>query len=298
MIWKVVEIKSWKDFIENIELIKNKSMVYRGECDTDYKLESSLKREISLFEKTKRGRESIEQMMIRYENTFIEKFKSESHLYSTSNMEYDSWSKIDLLSILQHFGAPTRLLDWSYSPYIAAYFSVNDKLEKDSILYAIDMSSIQEVNKSKIEGYKKDFNIKNGEKSDIIDIGKKYADAKKRSELKGNSYTEEIILEMFKPQKMNIRIARQQGLFLVSSKIDVNYEDIISNYSIEDGKNKDGIEVAFKFIIAKEIKLEILKNLQLMNISREILFPDIEGYCKGMKYKLINDNYFDVKGEM
>lgn len=35
-----------------------------------------------------------------------------------------------------------------------------------------------------------------------------------------------------------------------------------------------------------------------MNISSEILFPEIELYCKGLKYKLLNNNYSVTKGEI
>jgi hypothetical protein len=43
------------------------------------------------------------------------------------------------LSLMQHYRLPTRLLDWSFSPLIAAYFSVNDRFVEpvDACIWAL-----------------------------------------------------------------------------------------------------------------------------------------------------------------
>lgn len=41
------------------------------------------------------------------------------------------------LSIAQHHGVPTRLLDWTINPLVACFFSVNENFESDGVIYAI-----------------------------------------------------------------------------------------------------------------------------------------------------------------
>lgn len=90
----------------------------------------------------------------------------------------------------------------------------------------------------------------------IIQFGKHYADLKAEADKKETPFTEEIILQPNEPNKKNIRLARQQGLFLISSKIDVDYEEIISNYDISEGRILDkDIYVTKKLLLTKILNL-------------------------------------------
>jgi hypothetical protein len=55
----------------------------------------------------------------------------------------------DWLAIAQHHGLPTRLLDWSYSPLVAAFFSVEGHYGVDGAIYAMDAPMIIETRKHK-----------------------------------------------------------------------------------------------------------------------------------------------------
>lgn len=49
---------------------------------------------------------------------------------------------IEWLALMQHFGAPTRLLDFTQSPYVATYFAVEDATE-DSVIWAVNESWVR-----------------------------------------------------------------------------------------------------------------------------------------------------------
>jgi hypothetical protein len=284
-VWKEIKISSWMDLIKKLDDMKEKRMVYRGQPNHNWTLETSFKREIGLFSKLKKENESIELMLIRLEKEMISNFKSQYHLY-TNDLLNDN-NDLYNLSVLQHYGAPTRLLDWSYSPFISTFFAVNSNFNDDASIFALNLEYITQVNQIKVDEFRVLTNS-NSKSIDIIGYGKHYADFKDRS--KDESYDEKIILMGYEPEKKNIRLARQQGLFLVSSKIDVTFEEILSSYNIVNGSNEDSDDIAIKLVIDKNIKMELINNLQMMNISNEILFPEMEGYCKSIKYRLLQRN--------
>lgn len=46
-------------------------------------------------------------------------------------------------SVLQHYGAPTRLLDWTYSPWVALYFAAVSHHDKDGAVWWFDQSAFE-----------------------------------------------------------------------------------------------------------------------------------------------------------
>lgn len=96
--------------------------VFRGHSDAAYKLLPSVGR----GPHTARSRE-------RYESSLFEIFCREACGY-LSNVPTDVW---EWLSIAQHHGLPTRLLDWSHNPLVALYFAVAAKAELNGELFAL-----------------------------------------------------------------------------------------------------------------------------------------------------------------
>ena len=128
-------IDSWKSAINWIDIVqeysRNRSMVWRGVSNADYPLHSSLYR--NLYELPKKV---TEDELSRYENKFID--------LARKRWRFDGIDALELMAQLQHFGAPTRLIDVTYNPLIGLWFACRDGQDgigaHDGRLFAFDVS--------------------------------------------------------------------------------------------------------------------------------------------------------------
>jgi hypothetical protein len=103
----------------------NTTVIYRGLKDfVKYKLQPKVGRPDVRFDGKK--------LTPKNEERIFEFFKRRYVGLATLNPA-DKW---ELLAIAQHHGLPTRLMDWTRNPLVAAYFAVQKKFEGDSVIYA------------------------------------------------------------------------------------------------------------------------------------------------------------------
>lgn len=104
------------------EKAQRQTVWFRGHCRAEYTLLPSLARSARALER--------EQLLSK-------RFKQNASPFRTSPPQ-DEW---EWLFLMQHFGIPTRLLDWTESPLVALYFAVNDSDpshdDTDAIVWAL-----------------------------------------------------------------------------------------------------------------------------------------------------------------
>jgi hypothetical protein len=106
--------KSFAEFVSLIEkeLSHNGSLLwFRGCGRSDYKLLPTLYRHPSL---------STLEEYAKLEQDLMTRFRQRSLPFHNRSLQ-DDW---DTLFFMQHYGIPTRLLDWTENPFIALYFAV------------------------------------------------------------------------------------------------------------------------------------------------------------------------------
>ena len=157
---------------------------------------------------------------------------------------------------MQHYGTPTRLLDVTFSPYVAAFFALETGNE-DCCIYAIRHVNFTEADEKHFGGteYKK---LIFSDKKDI-----------------------KPFFFPYEPEMKNERLVAQQGAFLVSSTNYSSYDDIIKRYFIDSNS-------AIKYVLKKTMRLDALKKLRIMNISTATLFPGIDGFARSLRLNVLD----------
>jgi hypothetical protein len=103
------------------ERYSGKQMIYRGVCDARHKLLPKVGR-LKNYSKTT-------------ENQILLLFKQ----YAFPYLEYDLNSDWEWLATAQHHGLPTRLLDWTNNPLVAAFFAgENEEQKTDAAIYVLN----------------------------------------------------------------------------------------------------------------------------------------------------------------
>lgn len=235
------------------------SFIYRGHSDSSWKLESTLERII--------GNKWSKDVASKYEEHYLNIFKSKYHIYNES--EHEPKSKLSWLSVMQHYGAPTRLIDFTVSPYIALYFALEDYNPQDEIdlaVYAIDYSSIMDASLKFISTKDSSFQKTNAGISGKQD--KVFDDVVDR-------FSYEVVW-ITEPLQMNARIDRQAGTFLISGDKDIRVEDLLLSDIYKDCS-------VTKYCISHEIYENLYALLRKMNINSKSLYGDLSGLAKSIK---------------
>lgn len=235
--------------MNRLSINSDRNWIFRGESDSDYKLSTSIDRVVA----ENNGYDSlIEQALIN------EIAKRTGRLIGAT--ELDKLDKLmNWLAELQHYGAPTRLMDWTYNLDIAIYFALSEiKIGKKITIYATKSDLYMTLN----------YVIND---SRIVD---NFLGATPLSE--GARFLTSLELGAFfyqVPLNMNPRLKAQEGVFLVQGIIrDYPFEHGLDNSRFQIGGNP----IIYKFIIDSSYLEKWMKriNLYFHGIKKSKLFPD------------------------
>ena len=249
----IVRAKSWLDLQELLfadswdgQIGRFRSrQAYRGLSDANYPLETTLMR--------------LGGDYTQLERHLIRNFKKYAH---RSMVEKDSvWH---WLSLAQHHGLPTRLLDWTYSPYVALHFAtVNiEHYDRDGVIWAVNyLLAHKQLPKPLRE--KLDQEGANIFTMELLSECVNSLDQLKN--LETPDYT--IFVE---PPSIDDRIVNQYGMFSLMPEANCLLEKWLVKHP----------QLWHKIIIPAELKWEIRDKLDQGNITERVLFPGLDGLSR------------------
>lgn len=273
---------------------------FRGQANSEWDLSSSLERMIkSLYQ-----REDSFDIPRAYELEMLEEFKRKYPLYEKHRIPAEG-DNIEWLSIMQHYGACTRLVDATESIFVALFMATQNTLScYDAAIWAINKNIL---NSKKYNLYRRTVDKKAPSISLRIadEFAYNYANSFIGSVYRRGECPQQIIA--IKPKMSNERLSIQQGLFLMPTDISVPFKYNLDNYLPGAGFNRtdnhfNPIEFSkfveyshdkrykahndnilmFKITIPNALKLGITKLLSQMNISSETLFPGLSGLSQSL----------------
>ena len=249
---KIEVIESWNQFDALARTLDG--WVFRGQRQADWRLVSSLSRYLQNFVPDRSFWQLREARAIRI-------FRRKAHNYLDDLRTLDD--DLRCLALMQHHGAPTRLLDFTKSPYVAAFFALEGATD-DASVYALNTPVLWHKTPRGFPDLT----------HDTIDPRRPDNFAQYFT---GNEYE---VVWTGEPLAMDSRLLAQSGTFVVPGVIDKPVDDILLSYESKE-------PLIRKFILpAKKIRDEFMRSLYRMNMTNATLFPDLDGLAKSVAIEL------------
>lgn len=248
----VTTISSWTELLDELyreswdeEIRRHRSpFVYRGMGNANNDLRTSLTRLASGAD------------VARLESHLLRNFKKYARSDSAAGNSIWNW-----LALAAHHGLPTRLLDWTYSPFVALHFATADlsQYHRDAVVWCVDHG---ETNRRLPRQLRK---ILDEEGSSVFSVDMLNAVAKSLQELEALSSDSFIVF--LEPPSLDDRIVTQFALFSLVSDANEPVDTWLDAHS----------DVSRRVIIPAGLKWEVRDKLDQAGITERMLFPGLDG---------------------
>jgi hypothetical protein len=189
----------------------------------------------------------------------IRNFRKYAHPASPVEQSLWNW-----LALAAHHGLPTRLLDWTFSPYVALHFATSDlgSFEADGEIWCVDF---EETNRSLPESLRATLRE---EGSQVFTGDMLWRHAKSLPELDGLS--DEPFVLFLEPPSLDHRIVNQAALFSLMSSSSSRLDDWLALRP----------PTFRRVLVPASLKWEVRDKLDQANVTERVLFPGLDGLSR------------------
>jgi len=277
----------------------HKQWIFKGHANSDWHLRTTLERAFTrllgraIRAKGRNREEGLDALyrelakagvgdkkkrpLSEIEGGLLRDFKRKCHHY-LQDVPPDEHT-LEWLTLMQHHGAPTRLLDFTYSFFVALYFAV-EEAEGECAVWAIDSHWLSGLNWN----------------AGLFDTKEEWREFKKMGKFTTREGMERVFKKFFwrsvKPRvevlntfRLNQRLIMQQGVFLCPGDISMPFMDNL--WTLLEGHWDTNKFVKLKIRLSSRERKTVLQQLHRMNITRATLFPGLDGFAKSLANLLI-----------
>ena len=252
------------------EQLRPSRWIFRGQQSASWPLQPTLER----FE------DSIRDLQWVIEPYCVRQFQRRAHHYSLDLPDREEL--LEWIALMRHHGCPTRLLDFSKSPYIAAFFATAEADPKDDAsIWAVDTSALavlatqmftQEINSMMALG-----KPENG-------VSFRFSEGKLFHKIMANTNLlwPKVILPV-EPFRTNERVLVQQGVFLCPSSAHCTFEQCLQSVQEFAKKRPDPQHpFLYRLTIRADVCPFVLRELHRMNLNYASLYPGLDGLARSL----------------
>jgi len=262
--------------------------LFRGVPDVNMKLLTSLQRLVTDGD----GRRVVSlEAARRLEEGMVESFKK--YAYGMANLG-PSPTLWEWLALAQHHGLPTRLLDWTKSPYVALHFATCKAalMDRDAVVWVIDpfrFSMEFDVFRD-FNNWRKDTGRRRS--GGVFSTGElealyRWRTAKDKFQTPSDFDQLGLPFIFIEPPSLSTRVVNQWGCFQLLRSGECA-ENVLSSMKprFQQGINEVFVgseayhsHVYRKIVIPAHLKREVRDKLDAIGFTERTLFPGLDGLC-------------------
>jgi hypothetical protein len=265
-------VDSWKSLVALEQRFDrdHQEWVYRGQSSPAHRIRTTLERACVDF-----GARGL--TIARVERAVLIDFKRSAHLYSTSTLPDDT-DTLGWLALMRHYGAPSRLLDFSYSLFIATYFAAAAERARP-VIWAVNKTWLAEHMRKRVLALPPGSDGKDGRQ---LLLGWYMREGWAVDRLLVERGTLPALVTPVGPMKTNDRLHVQQGLFLASTDVTVPFHDVLDRLP---GSRRNVLKIR---VIGADARFDILSRLHRTGLSFAALFPGLQGFAETFRPKVLH----------